>query len=347
MKILIFSGYNPRAVISFCRIASEYNLDFDIIAKSKDDEILKTDYRSNVALIRKSNELDITTIFDIIKKYNNTKVFILPSTEYLNRILLSNKSELNSKNVFFGLTDNNTYNCISDKLSFSNICNIHGIQAPIEYDFNSKKIPYVIKPKKYFNEDMTIDSPILVFNESISNNFFYNKNYNDFYIQEFVEGESIYFLFYFSKNGDVDVFSQKNYIQQPNGGSITYAKSSEHYKETITNKLVRMFKSINFTGLVMVEFRKRNNEWIMIEANPRLWGPSQLILDSGMNLLDKFLYDNDLISFPKNRTFQPNIDYVWKFGMTDNNTYHYGCSDFNYDVKSDIYNRKDTIQLYE
>jgi predicted ATP-grasp superfamily ATP-dependent carboligase len=347
MKILIFSGYNPRAIISFCRIASEYNLNFDIIAKSKDDEILKTDYKSNVVLIRKSTELNITIIFDIIKKYNNTKLFILPSTEYLNRILLYNKFELNNKNVFFGLTNFVTYNSVSDKLSFSNICNTYEIKTPIEYNFNFKKIPYVIKPKKYFNKDMSIDTPMLVFDESTFDEFFSNKNPNDFYLQEFVSGESIYFLFYFSKNGEFDVFSQKNYIQQPNGGSITYAKSSEHYKESITNKLVTMFRSINFFGLVMVEFRKRNDEWIMIEANPRLWGPSQLILDSGMNLFDKFLYDNNLISSPKSRIFKPNISYVWEFGMTDNDTYHYGCSDFNYDAKSDIYNRTDTIQLYE
>ena len=347
MKILVFSGYNPRAVISFCRIASEYNLDFDIIAKSDDDEILQTNYKNNVVLIRNSKDLSITHIFDIINKYNNSKIFILPSTEYLNRMLLSNKKELNDRNVFFGLTDEDTYNLISNKLSFSSLCKSYDIKIPIEYDFDLKKIPYVIKPKSYFNKDMSIDSPVLVFDEITFLNFFKDKNYDDFYLQEFIEGESIYFLFYFDKNGNFDVFSQKNYTQQPNGGSITYAKSSEHYKESITNQLVKLFKSINFFGLVMVEFRKRDNEWIMIEANPRLWGPSQLILDSGMNLLDKFLYDNNLIQFPKNRTFKPNIDYVWKSGMTDNDVYHHICSNYDYDVKMDIYNRTDTIQLYE
>jgi hypothetical protein len=35
-----------------------------------------------------------------------------------------------------------------------------------------------------------------------------------------------------------------------------------------------------FYGLVMIEVKEYDNQFYMIEANPRLWGPSQLILDA-------------------------------------------------------------------
>jgi len=341
MKVLIFSGYNPRAIISFCRIASEYKLDFDIIASSKDDEILNSKYSENVSIVRESKQMDIDTILSICKKYENQKLFILPSTEYLNRILIANSEILNKNNIHFGLTNKETYELVSDKISFGELCKDNGITIPEEYD--EIRIPCVLKPKKYFNSNLGIDTPQLIFNESDISNV---SNLEDFYIQQYVEGESIYLLFYITKSGDYNVYSQKNYIQQPNGGSILLAKSTKHYKESISNKVTDLFIKIGFSGLVMVEFRRTLNDWIMIEANPRLWGPSQLILDSGMNLFDMFLYDNGLIDYVKDREYKVDIPYLWHFGMgmDDSKLDSYQPDIF---LTNDLYNREDTIKIFK
>ena len=56
----------------------------------------------------------------------------------------------------------------------------------------------------------------------------------------------------------------------------------------------------------------------MIEANPRLWGPSQLILDSGMDLFQCFAYDNKLIKKIETKHY-PKLGalvlLVWWFGQ--------------------------------
>jgi len=340
MKVLIFSGYNPRAIISFCRIASEYKLDFDIIASSKNDEILNSKYSENVSIIRESKQMDIDTILSICKKYENQKLFILPSTEYLNRILISNSEILNKNSIYFGLTDKKTYELVSDKISFGELCKDNGISVPKEYD--EIQIPCVLKPKKYFNSNLGIDTPELIFDESDIDKV---SNLEDFYIQQYVDGESIYLLFYVTKNGDYSVYSQKNYIQQPNGGSILLAKSTKHYKESISSKVADLFVKIGFSGLVMVEFRRTLNDWIMIEANPRLWGPSQLILDSGMDLFDMFLYDNDLIWYMEDRKYKPDVPYLWSsgMGMSDSKLDDYQPDIF---LTDDLYNKSDTIKIF-
>lgn len=326
-------------MIAFCRVASEYHLDFDIIAKSKNDEILNTDYAKNVVLIRESNTLDIGTILDITKIYNSEPIFILPSTEYLNRILISNSEILNKNNIHFGLADRKTYELVSDKITFGNLCKSGGISIPAEYD--EIQIPCVLKPKRYFNSSLGIDAPKLIFDKSDVNRV---SNLEDFYIQQYVEGESIYLLYYITKSGDYSVYSQKNYIQQPNGGSILLAKSSNDYEHIVSKKLANLLISVEFSGLIMVEFRKTATDWIMIEANPRLWGPSQLILDSGMDLFDMFLYDNDLTNYKIERNYKSDVTYLWYLGM--------GVDDVKLDkiqpritLIDDLYNRSDTNKL--
>jgi predicted ATP-grasp superfamily ATP-dependent carboligase len=346
MKILVFSGYNPRAIISFCRVATQYNLDFDIIASSVEDDILKTDYIKHVKLVRNTKNIDIDIITEIVDSYRRQSVFILPSTEYLNRILISNKKLLNDKNVFFGLVHADIYELVSDKIRFNDLCKQYEIQVPFEYESIPEITPFVIKPKTYFGSDNTISTPYIVFDKADLPEYLSPKNTKDFYFQEYVAGDSIYFLFYFTKDGKYNVFSQQNYIQQPNGGSILFAKSSNHYTNSIVDKFTKMFNDINFSGLVMVELRYTNKNWVMIEANPRLWGPSQLILDSGMDLFDLFLFDNMLIDEIKPKTFVLDTQYVWSGGITDNVYRHDGNEAHKYDTKFDIYNHTDTIKLF-
>jgi len=95
----------------------------------------------------------------------------------------------------------------------------------------------------------------------------------------------------------------------------------------------------------MVEFRRTLNDWIMIEANPRLWGPSQLILDSGMDLFDMFLYDNDLIWYMEDRKYKPDVPYLWSsgMGMSDSKLDDYQPDIF---LTDDLYNKSDTIKIF-
>ena len=94
--IIIFTGFNQRAVIAFLRTLIQNQLPFVIIAKSTKDTILNSIYKNYVCYIRNSIELEIDEILECIEILNRKNIakryIIMPSTEALNRYLLKNKN---------------------------------------------------------------------------------------------------------------------------------------------------------------------------------------------------------------------------------------------------------------
>jgi hypothetical protein len=363
VPLVIFSGSNERAVITFCRYAEKLMLDYVIIANGNDDSILVSYYKSKVLLIRPKNQLNLSDflkyMIDIKKYFNINRLFIIPITEYLNRFLLQNWKSLEAINISFGLCNSELYTSISDKYSFGNLCNSFGILIPKEFNYKPDKIPYVIKPKKYYNENNVVNiKPIIINNDQEAD--LVDLNTNDIYYQEFIGGKSIYFLFYFSKNGLHTVYSQENLIQQHDGGSMILCKSSNYHLNTeIVNKLVKLFKDNKFSGLVMVEMKLYNEKFYMIEANPRPWGPLQLTINSKMTIIDDFFIDNGLINFPifNKKDYKVNTYYFWSGGInktldTSNNLCYHDFSEstfineYNNIIKNEIYLNTDTIKIY-
>ncbi|MCS5488962.1 ATP-grasp domain-containing protein [Algoriphagus limi] len=361
-SVLIFSGNNQRAVIAFCRYAKTEQIPFDIIANGDDDIIFQTSYSQNVLGKRAKNELEIGSLLDYCKKVRQKRnvdiVFILPSTEFLNRFLLSNRRILLENHIEFGLCDEKTYSLISDKYKFSEFCRSTGIPVPKDSFEIPKKFPFVIKPKLYGQGLSKInEKPILVFSENDLKKIDRLENLSEYYFQEYIDGSSFYLLFYFSKNGGISIFSQENLIQQDAGASMILAQSSSIHNQEITQKFIQAFQKIRFSGLVMVEVKYDGQNFVMIEANPRLWGPSQLILDSNMSLFDDFSLDNGLKDTRVERAYMPGVFYFWSGGLISNlneektpKFYQYSKDQFYMDyhklIASDIYLKNDTLKIY-
>lgn len=352
--VIILSGYNMRAIIAFMRVCKAQNIPFYIIASSEQDPIFKTQYKENVAYIR--NDSDISKLLSIalvIKdKYDLQELIMLPSTEYLNRYLLSNVNEFLKFNIIIPLVDKELYCTISDKSSFYQLCKRYNLTVPTTYKSIEKaEFPCILKPKTY---DTYMGKPILLKNNEDYDQLLIENKY-DWTIEQYIAGESWYLLFYFMKDGTYSCFSQKNLIQQEAGGSICLALSSDLHKTDICKAYADMFLREGFTGLVMVEVKKSNNNYYMIEANPRLWGPSQLFVDANVPFFEEYLLDMGFRFTNTNKQqLKENVYYYWKNGISNNknNTY------YNYDKKqlkeneqillnSDIYNRKDTEKLFE
>lgn len=361
-SILILSGFNPRGIIAFCRFCKKNKIVFYIVASGPEDNIHQTDYKKNIIYTREGLELNIKHFLkykrEIENKKNGKKVVILPSSEYLNRFLLDNKAKLEDNQFIVPLTSNKLYQEISNKYSFGELCQNNDLNIPIEFEnVNSDTVPFVAKAKTYFIDGkITNDKPILVMNKEDYNSFLSKRNQKHFYFQEFVGGESFYLLFYFSKNGDYSVYSQKNLIQQDKGLSIIGAKSSKFHENEVTKKYAKLLTNLGFTGLVMIELKVYNEKTYMIEANPRLWGPSQLILDANMDLFHRFAMDNGLITdkchFKLNYT--DNVSYFWSGGITQDISRDQKPVFHEYDeklffidykdwVKNDIYLKQDSI----
>lgn len=155
--VLIFSGYNQRAVVAFLRTLEKNRVSYGIIASSSSDTIFLTKYKEKVVAIRDRVSLDKIDLLKKIEaskqKLEFSKCLIAPSTEALNRFLLDNREEFEKHGCEIPLVSKTIYELISDKKAFSELCKKSNIFVPEEYDDASKaKIPFVAKPKNYFNE---------------------------------------------------------------------------------------------------------------------------------------------------------------------------------------------------
>lgn len=359
MISVIFSGYNNRAVISFCRYAIQLNIPFYIISRNEQDPIHLTEYKTRIIKTRNTKNLDWNLILEmdlLIKTIHPLEsIFILPTSEYLNRFLLTNQKKLESRKITFGLVNEDLYKNISDKYSFSLICKEFKIQTPREFENKPNKYPFVIKPKYYISSDNNIaDKPAIIYSEKEYEKYMKGKTGKDYYFQEYVGGRSYYLLYYISKNKSYSVYSHENLIQQAEGGSMILCKSSTIHQNKIANEFAQLLIKIGFHGLIMIEVKNIKNRFIMIEANPRIWGPSQLILDSEMNLWDQFALDNNLIENSPKRKYKPDIWYFWSAGFSNHKknivkygiTYNEFFNNYREILKSEIYLRKDTLELY-
>lgn len=362
--ILIFSGYNQRAIVAFLRTLEVNNVRYGIIAASTDDNIFLTDYSHKVYATRKKKQLNIEDLSDCIYEAKDNlgadRCLIAPSTEALNRFLIDNRQIFESINCELPLVGKDLYETVSDKESFGALCRDYGIQVPNEYtSIGEINIPFVAKPKKYFSVTKEVCSPVLVFSESEKNDFVTNYNEKDFYFQEFVDGPSYYLLYYFYKNGEVVKLSQQNYIQQPEGKSMIAAVASDIHNELESTQYEQLFKSLNFYGLVMIEMKKRKGRFYMVEANPRFWGPSQLFVDDGINLFEDLLFEHGFINKkPVHGEKKENTRYFWGGGIATTKAsgsevvfHNYSEKEFNDELvvwrSADVYNRQDTKRLYD
>jgi len=359
--IVIFSGFNQRAVIAFLRTLKSNMVDrYAIIAASENDSILDTDYRDKVYYVRKIKQLDCEEIFAVLKELSQKEeLLIAPSTEALNRFLLDHREYLKNIGCTVPLVNKALYEQLSDKKTFYDLCNENGLRVPRKLDGepDSWSVPFVAKPKFYFASNGKQYAPIIIKTNEDKEAFLKDVDYKEFDIQEYVSGRSIYLFYYFYADGAVMRFSQENYCQQPNGKSVLIAEASDFHNTPIADQYEELFKKVNYRGLAMIELRKDGDNYYMIETNPRFWGPSQLCVDSGVNFFEAFLKDYGVIDAVKPANI-PGVKYMWRGGFLEEPEKSREVVWFNggkqryIDNKSeyirwDIYNREDTKKIYQ
>lgn len=364
--IVIFSGYNQRAVIAFLRTLRKNNLEaFSIIASGQSDSILKTSYQDKVAYIRKIKHLDFPEIkyaVELIARAAGGKpLWIAPSTEAVNRFFLENRAVFESMGCMVPLPDRKVYEQVSDKEKFYGLCMENGIAVPKKRNAEGGfETPVIAKPKKYISSDGGIYAPAFLLTEQEYQDFIGTHRADDFDMLEFLQGgTSFYLLFYFSKKGEVYCSSQKNLVQQPGGKSMIAACCGDfHKKKEIVGPYECLLKKIGFTGLAMVEVRRAGDTYYMIEANPRFWGTSQLFCDMGYNFFEFMLEDHGFLEQARILPVNEDAVYFWSGGIrgrsleTGDCFWHEGgkqaIGDRHMDFqKSDIYRKEDTMEVYD
>ena len=363
-RLIIFSGFNQRAVIALLRTVSKMKVPTAIIAAGNTDTIFATSYAKEVCLVRSTLELKIQLFIPLFEKlvnlFEGEQLIIAPSTETLIRLFLKNRNILEKYSIILPVVDEKLYLKMSDKLKFNNLCKKNKINVPTQYSKISEcPKQFVAKPKEYYSQfARKFQSPIIITTNEEKETFIKKYYTEDFYFEELIEGESYYLLYYITKKMEIIKFSQKNILQQSNGKSIILAELAEIHKEEISDLFEKLLLAQKFQGLIMIEIRKRAGVYYMIEANPRMWGPSQLFVDAGINFFEYLLYDWQLTDYyPQLKDVDKQIKYCWSGGLKNDlivgkkvNILDKNC----YSVKewlsflqNDIYCREDTMKIFE
>lgn len=360
LGVVVFSGYNERAVFAFLRVLRRHGIDSFIVANGAWDRVFDTSYTSRVVFRRPHPQLtreSVGTALDaVVAAAAGHGLMLAPSTEALNRFMLANPDLLASRGIVQPLVDERLYAQISDKGSFGELCRNNGIPVPDAVDDPERCVlPFVAKAVSY--DIAKPFAPRLIMTEGDRRDLLRCPEIRTLYFQEYVAGRSVYLLLHIARNGEIAAFSQQNLVQQPQGKSIIAAVVSDFHLTGHAMAYVDLLKAAKFHGLIMIEVRMDDRACWMIEANPRFWGPAQLVVDAmRFGLFDAFLVDQGAEGMePKN-----GVDgdrYFWYEGLQatlragDRPVYHdYDAGalarDFPAWVANDIYRRDDTLRVF-
>jgi len=290
---LTLGGYNPRGVLAFWRALVRTGVPFFTVASGPRDPVFKTAYGSTVIHVRQGPDLSVAMFRTVVEKIRvketNCRLFLCPSSEYLNHFSLRHEAELRALGIELSLGERSVYERLTNKLTFRRLCEKYHLAVPkwTEHPENAP-LPYVAKPRKNIVGGKTL-YPYLVTCEAERSRFLEAEDPAHYYFEEYLlGGESLYLLAYVSPRLSA-LFSQRNLLQQGGGKSIVLAVPSSFHETPLAQRVVEVLSLECFRGLIMIEIRAWRNQMVFIEANPRIWGPSQLLLDNNTGLLETFI----------------------------------------------------------
>jgi predicted ATP-grasp superfamily ATP-dependent carboligase len=107
---------------------------------------------------------------------------------------------------------------------------------------------------------------------------------NKFILQEFIPGEGYGFFAIFDRGEPKGIFMHHRLREYPiTGGPSSFAESI--YDERLKELGLKILSELNWNGVAMVEFKldNRNNQFKLMEINPKFWGSLNLAIASGVD----------------------------------------------------------------
>ncbi len=274
------------------------------MARTTEDRILRSSFRHDVKWIRPTHDLSLDIFSECIRRVRmdagDGKLVVLPSTEFFNTFLLRHRREIEEMGCVIPLVSAPLYVQLSEKRSAADFFSAaglslpHEIHPPLRFD-----LPVVAKPFRNVSSAGQSLYPHLLDTHLRIETFLNTYDMKDYFFQEYVQGDSVYLLFYLSRTGERDfVWSQRNLLQQPSGKSMLLAEPSDFHVSDTAGRIVHALRNAGFHGLGMVEMIRTPDREVFIEVNPRIWGPVQFCLDQAQPILQAFigetLYDAPL-----------------------------------------------------
>jgi predicted ATP-grasp superfamily ATP-dependent carboligase len=328
MKILISNTLTRKSFDVINILLIHFSNTELIFGFSKSEKLkMKLIYRTvNSELLRKDENFfsDLDTISE---KYKHEDIVFIPVEEETTLMFLKYINKFGERNFKFYLPDLKFFNLSRNKNELNIFCEKKEIPCPksiSEKDFYSKKFdfPIIVKPK---NGSGSNGISFVHNNQHLDN---ININFERDFIQELLpNAKNVEAGFYLCEKGEIiSFYSHKRIRTYPETGGVTVFSEFKIDKK-IRQSGAKIIKKLNWSGLLMIEyiFDKRDNQYKLIEINPRLWGSILLSEFSGANFLKSYVNSslnikNININYKKNiyiRWFFP-YDFIYFFKNIQN-----------------------------
>ena len=291
LSILIPDGDDDRALIVVRSLANSKRFIVHVLTSRNRSIIVSRLCKSHkLVLDEKGEDIRINRVLEISRSHKID--ILLPIGEVGVKFVLLNLGLL-KKNFFIPPIPNiDSLNIVSDKWSLSEFSRSIGLPYPKSFPLDNQldiksldmNYPILLKPKigaggigiEYFETESKLLS-VLDSQEGV-------KYHDNYIIQEYIEGSDID-LSALCLNGEILAYT----IQQPinkERKTFSFGKVIKLIDHSIILSLgKKCFSSLKWSGVAHIDFilDDKNNQFYMIDFNPRYWGTLMGSVVGGIN----------------------------------------------------------------
>lgn len=251
-------------------------------------------YGRNRRRLRRSGSGDFNEDLDrILRDYRGTPVVFVPLIMETIRLFYGYIKEKQPSHLYYSLPPEESFAVAENKKKLSDFCRRAHIPVPREYGPDELKIlrsnfrPVVAKPRGGIGAEglYFIGKPeeIDVLDRLPLGEYIIQEKIGD---TNAVQGG----FFIFNEGNFVSYYGHRRIRTFPPSGGVTVFSRYEE-NERIKQRGRELLEKLGWSGLAMVEFLydERDDEYKVIEINPRVWGSFLLSEYSGADFLAKYL----------------------------------------------------------
>ena len=224
--------------------------------------------------------------------------YLFASNDLMVRFLADNGHQLREKGMF-GMDSSLTGDELLNKKFIKEFACHAGFSIPGTYSYNENNVniyefPVIIKPVNNVRYNKKDSKVIRNYNEFAET--FANEYGNDFYIEEYIDGdtESLYEIYgYRTENGEISIpcMCQKLRQYPHQNGTGSYVRTI--YISELVEPAKRFVEQIDLSGLfnIEVKFCRTRKIFYFIESNFRAGAQIYLVSKSGVNIPYNFMND--------------------------------------------------------
>ncbi len=294
MKVIITHVESRKSFDVINILKRVYGLETILFSDARQSTYLSLVYRQKVHPLSCDSYKDFKNDFSMaLDRYPDEELYYMAISETATLYLYDFLEEESSYKISSLLPEKRIFELTRNKKEFQKFCECNGLPVPKSYDFSDmEKLSASFNPlvaKKAIGAG-SMGMKYVESEEQLQ--LLDDINYDTYLIQEKIESrQKIHGAFFLCKNGEVHVYHGHLRIRTfpENGGVTVFSKADLNEELKIIGE--KLLKKLNWSGFAMIEFifDEKNQEWKIIELNPRLWGSLMLSEFCNSHLLINYL----------------------------------------------------------